>query len=238
MGNSTTRERKGGLYREVTQRVNDREIIDGGFIRRRVKGMGVRCEVRRGAKEEWGASGVIIGGCRHFSPLVAEWRICGRGGDGRCHSSGNGLDGLFGVENQGIALKVCLCVDAWRRLCVGCVCVYYALLVCSSINTPQHRRSSTGLLWKPQMMSSDWSHLRFSLYCSCEITSCCWQLRLGSGSPPFILLFQCFVYTSVSNNSVFSWFHRYDYLEHLMVLNNVRSSCQNPAMVHCAAFCP
>lgn len=31
-------------------------------------------------KEEWGASRVIMGGCRHSFPLVEE-RICGRAGD-------------------------------------------------------------------------------------------------------------------------------------------------------------
>lgn len=38
---------------------------------------------------------------------------------------------------------------------------------------PQHRHCSAGLLWKPQMMSSDWSYLRVSLYCSGEITGFC-----------------------------------------------------------------
>lgn len=57
-------------------------------------------------KEERGVSRVIMGGCHHFFPFVGERRICGRGGEGRCHSKGNGLDGLFGAENQGIVLKI------------------------------------------------------------------------------------------------------------------------------------
>lgn len=44
-------------------------------------------------------------GCRHSFPSVEEPRICGRRGEGRCHSRGNGLDGLFGAENRGIVLK-------------------------------------------------------------------------------------------------------------------------------------
>lgn len=74
---------------------------------------------------------------------------------------------------------------------------------------PQHRHCSTGLLWKPQMMSSEWSYLRVSLYCSGEkhvsVDYSDWGL---SPSPHFIPSYLCFVYTTVSNNSALRKFHR------------------------------
>lgn len=52
-------------------------------------------------------SRVVMGGCRHSFPLVGERKICGRRrGEGRCHSRGNGLDGLFGAENQGVVSEM------------------------------------------------------------------------------------------------------------------------------------
>lgn len=62
--------------------------------------------MKRGEREMGGQVRVIMGGCRHFFPLVGEQRICGRGGEGRCHNGGNGLDGLLGAENRGIVLKM------------------------------------------------------------------------------------------------------------------------------------
>lgn len=137
-------------------------------------------------KEKWGASRVIMGGCRHSFPLVGEPRICGRGGEGRCQSRGNGLDGLFGAENRRIVLKIlgaslfvhgCMAVFV-RRVCM---CITSSNVhLCTAHRPqmggrkiPQHRHCSNGLLWKPQMMSSDWAYLRVSLYCSGEITCFC-----------------------------------------------------------------
>ena len=127
-------------------------------------------------KEEQGVSRVIMGGCRHSFPLVEEQRICGRGGggEGRCHRAGNGLDGLFGAENRGRVLKI----EVRVCLCVGCVYVCVQLCTGHRPQTagkkiPQHRHHSTGLLWKPQMMSSKCSYLRVSWYCSGEITCFC-----------------------------------------------------------------
>lgn len=125
-------------------------------------------------KEECGARKVIMGGCRHSIPLVEELRICRRRGEGRCHSRGNGLDGLFGAENRGIVLKnlgVSGFVHGCVALFVSRMCIALQGSVVDSSQTrgkkiPQHRHCSTGLLWNAQMMSSEWSYLRVSWYCS------------------------------------------------------------------------
>lgn len=69
-----------------------------------------------GMREECGASGaVIIGGCCHPFPSAA----CGER-QRRKRGGGNGLDGLFGAENQGERERVFKDLGASALVCIGC----------------------------------------------------------------------------------------------------------------------
>lgn len=156
-------ERKTG--REVKRK---EESVDGCF-NRRVEEMEWNGRHVKGLREERGAGRVIMGGCCHSFPLVEEPGICGRGGEGRCHSKRKWTWWAVWCRKPRNSLKNCRCecACAWMHgdVCAGSAVYMYYVLNCAVVywsqtsNGGEKKDHNTGIAALVCCGNVEWCHL-------------------------------------------------------------------------------